>query len=89
MREAALSGLPVVAANSGGLRDVVVEGKTGFLVPPADPAALSIALDTLLTREDQGAALGAAGREHALATFAPAAVARRYAEIYRHAVGKS
>ena len=87
--EAALSGLPVVAANSGGLRDVVVEGKTGFLVPPADPAALSIALDALLSREDQGAALGAAGREHALATFAPEAVARRYAEIYRHAVGKS
>jgi hypothetical protein len=32
---------------------------------------------------DQGAALGAAGRIRALETFAPAAVARRYASIYR------
>ena len=81
--EAALCGLPVVAADSGGLRDVVLDGPTGALVPPADPAALAAALDALLARADQGASLGAAGRAHALETFAPRAVARRYAEIYR------
>ena len=84
--EAALCGLPVVAADSGGLRDVVADGKTGTLVPPADPAALAVALDALLARPDQGAALGAAGRRHALETFAPRAVAKRYAGIYRAAI---
>jgi len=84
--EAALCGLPVVAADSGGLRDVVADGKTGMLVPPADPAALAAALDALLARPDQGAALGAAGRRLALETFAPRAVAKRYAEIYRAAI---
>lgn len=81
--EAALSGLPVIAADSGGLKDIVVRGETGALVPPADPAALSIALDELLARPDQGASLGAAARAHALAAFSPAAVARRYADLYR------
>lgn len=84
--EAALCGLPVVAADSGGLRDIVSDGKTGALVPPADPAALAAALDALLARPDQGAALGAAGRLHALETWAPRAVAQRYAGIYRDAV---
>ena len=81
--EAALSGLPVVAANSGGLRDIVVDGETGALVSPSDPAAFSVALDAMLARPDQGASLGNAGRERALAVFAPAAVARRYADLYR------
>jgi glycosyltransferase involved in cell wall biosynthesis len=86
--EAALSGLPIVAANSGGLRDIVVHGETGTLVPPADPAALSYALDALLARPDQGASLGAAGRVSALAHFSPAAVARHYADVYRQAIAE-
>lgn len=84
--EAALSGLPVVAADSGGLRDVVVPDVTGMLVPPSDPAALSLALDALLSLDDQGAALGATARARALATFSAEAVAKRYAEIYRRAL---
>jgi D-inositol-3-phosphate glycosyltransferase len=84
--EAALSGLPVVAANSGGLRDAVVDGVTGLMVPPADPAALSLALDALLSRPDQGASLGGLGRERALGLFSPSAVAKRYADLYRLAV---
>ncbi len=84
--EASLSGTPVVALDSGGLRDIVVHDRTGLLVPPGDPAALAGALDDLLGRADQGASLGAAGRARALATFAPDAVARRYADLYRVAV---
>jgi glycosyltransferase involved in cell wall biosynthesis len=87
--EAALSGLPVVAADSGGLRDIVVAGQTGLVVPPADPAALSYALDALIAMPDQGASLGAAGRARALQQFAPAAVARRYADVYQQAIAVS
>jgi glycosyltransferase involved in cell wall biosynthesis len=81
--EGQLSGVPVVVSNSGGLPDIVQDGCTGLLVPPGEPAALAIALDDLLARPDRGAALGAAGRAHALTTFSPDAVARRYAELYR------
>jgi glycosyltransferase involved in cell wall biosynthesis len=81
--EALLCETPVVAFASGGLTDLVVDGRTGLLVPPGDDSALARALDDLLTRPDRGAGLGAAGRQAMLATFGPDAVAARYAGIYR------
>lgn len=87
--EAQLCETPVVAFASGGLKDVVHDGQTGVLVPPADVPALAFAVDTLLDRPDRGASLGAAARLHALSTFAPESVARRYADIYRSAVASS
>ena len=83
--EAMLCATPVVAFDSGGLRDVVQHQRTGLLVPEGDVAALTAALRELLA---PGAAarrqeLGAAARLYALGTFAPEAVARRYASIYR------
>jgi glycosyltransferase involved in cell wall biosynthesis len=87
--EALLSGTPVVAFESGGLTDSVLHGRTGLLVPAGDVSALAAALDELLARPDHGAELGRAGREYALETFSPAAVARRYASIYRDAVAHS
>ena len=86
--EAMLSGAPVVASDSGGLRDVVEDGRTGILVPSNDPSALGAALARLLapSAAEERARLGETGRAHALATFAPRSVARRYASIYREAV---
>jgi len=85
--EAQLSETPVVAFESGGLTDVVVHQETGLLVPPGDVTALAAALDGVLARPDQGASLGRAGRQHALARFAPDAAARRYADLYHNALG--
>ncbi len=45
--------LPVVTTDVGGLPEVVLDGKTGFVVPPADPAALAGAV-TRFFREDMG-----------------------------------
>jgi glycosyltransferase involved in cell wall biosynthesis len=81
--EAQLSGTPVVAFSSGGLQDVIADGRTGYLVPPGDAEALSAALERVLRLPDQGRAMGEAGRRRALELFAPEAVARRYAEVYR------
>jgi glycosyltransferase involved in cell wall biosynthesis len=85
--EALLCETPVVAFDSGGLRDVIQHEKTGLLVQPGDRASLAKTLDDLLSRDGHGAQLGKAGRLYALSTFAPESAARRYAEIYRQVLG--
>jgi glycosyltransferase involved in cell wall biosynthesis len=87
--EAQLCETPVIAFDSGGLPDVVQHDRTGLLVKEQTPAALAAAVRDLLARDDHGAALGGAGRLHALATFAPESVARRYADVYRSVLGTS
>lgn len=84
--EALLCETPVVAFDSGGLRDVVVNGETGVLVPSISATAIATALNDLLRRSDRGASLGRAGRLRALASFAPEAAARRYVAIYQEAI---
>jgi glycosyltransferase involved in cell wall biosynthesis len=65
--EAMAHGKPVVATNVGGLRDLVVDGETGVVVPPRDHHALRLALERLLADSDLRSRLGAAGRERARA----------------------
>lgn len=85
--EGQLCATPVIAANSGGLPDVVHDDRTGVLVPPGNPAAIAAAIDALLEHPDRARRLGEAGRVHALATFAPESAARRYAVLYRSVLG--
>jgi glycosyltransferase involved in cell wall biosynthesis len=80
--EAAASGLPVVATTVGGLAETVLHGKTGILVPAADPAAVADALVTLLANPAHAAALGRAGRERVLARFTWDRVAETLAGYY-------
>lgn len=87
--EAMLCETPVVAFESGGIPDVVQHERTGLLVTDRSPEALAAAIERLLAREDRGAALGAAGRMHAVSTFAPESVARRYLDIYRTAIASA
>lgn len=60
--EASASGLPVVAASSGGAAEAVIENKTGLLVPPDDPVALGQALPRLLNDAEMRQRFGRAGR---------------------------
>ena len=60
--EASASGLPVVAARSGGAAEAVIEDETGLLVPPDDPPALAQALTRLLNDAALRQRLGRAGR---------------------------
>ncbi len=85
--EALLCEAPVVAFDSGGLRDVIQHEKTGLLVAPGDHLALARTLDDLLGRNGRGADLARAGRLYALSTFAPESAARRYSGIYRQVLG--
>jgi glycosyltransferase involved in cell wall biosynthesis len=81
--EAQLCETPVVAYNSGGVTDTVVDGETGALVRPGDHAALARAMDGVLQDPVRAEKMGRAGRMHALALFAPESAARRYAQLYR------
>lgn len=87
--EAMLCETPVVAFESGGLPDVVQHERTGLLVRERSPDALAAAVIRMLAAPDAGRALGQAGRMHALATFAPESVARRYIDIYRAAIASA
>jgi glycosyltransferase involved in cell wall biosynthesis len=84
--EAQLCETPVVAFDSGGLRDIVEDGATGLLVHEMDEAALAKAIDTLLGDPIRALDLAKAGRRAALRVFAPDAVANTYAVIYRDAI---
>ena len=87
--EAMLCETPVVAFASGGLPDVVQHERTGFLVNERSPDELAAAIEQLLAMPDAGKALGAAGRMHALSTFAPESVARRYIDIYQQVIASA
>jgi glycosyltransferase involved in cell wall biosynthesis len=60
--EAMAAGLPVVASDVGGLRDLIVKGRTGVLVPPGDPDALALALQSFIDNPAGAEAIGRAGR---------------------------
>ncbi len=67
--EAMASGLPVVATAVGGTPDLVLEGVTGFLVPPSHPEGVADALERLLENAELRRRLGRAGRERAERCF--------------------
>jgi len=84
--EAMASGLPCVASDIGGCRDVIVHGETGLLVPPGDAAALQEALETLLGAAAVRERLGAAARRDAVSRFGLERMVDRYEACYRSVV---
>lgn len=85
--EAMACGLPVVATDVGGNREVVAHGETGLLVPPRSPQALAEGI-LFLTREPvRAAAMGAAGRRRVEAMFDVDGMVSRYEALYRNALG--
>ena len=86
--EAMACGLPVVASAVGGLRDLVTDGATGLLVPPADPVALAKAINKLASEPKLRAAMGAAGRIRVADHFSLAAMAQRTLALYRDCLAR-
>jgi glycosyltransferase involved in cell wall biosynthesis len=84
--EAMAYGRPVVAAAVGGLRDLVVDGETGLLVPPRDVAALREALRTLLDDPALRRKLGDAARSRAAEILAWPRVTAMTLEAYEDAL---
>lgn len=84
--EAMAAGRPVVASPVGGIPRVVEDGKTGFLVPHGQPAALAAKLRILLTDVETRRRLGANARREAVARFTLASVSRRTLDVYHEVI---
>jgi glycosyltransferase involved in cell wall biosynthesis len=80
--EAAAAGCCVVAANHGGLPEMLQDGVTGRLVTPGDPAALAAALAQLRADPAARERLGAAAAIDTRARFAPARLLERAQALY-------
>ncbi|HEX4960864.1 MAG TPA: glycosyltransferase family 4 protein [Thermoanaerobaculia bacterium] len=78
--EAMEAGVPVVASAVSGIPEVVVDGETGWLVPPEDPPALSRALEEALARPGEARRRGEAGRRRVDERFRPAAAVESWRE---------
>lgn len=79
--EAMSYGIPVVASNVGGLSELILDKKTGFLVPPKNPKALSEAIIKLLKNEKLRKKMGEAARERAK-EFSQERMAKETEKIY-------
>ncbi len=76
-------GKPVVAFRVSGLKDVIEDGETGFLVDVDDTAAMARACQALRLDPTRAAELGANGRERSVRHFSEAVAAAAHLELYQ------
>ena len=79
--EGMMAGMPIVASDVPGVRQMLEDRRTGLLVPPGDGDALAEAIAKLLEDRDSAARLGAAARAHAMEYFSMRRMAREYEEV--------
>jgi glycogen synthase len=79
---------PVVASAVGGILEVVEDGKTGLLVPPAQPEALAAAITRVLSSPDLARSMGQAGRGRVEAQFSWTSIAERTEQVYAEATAE-
>jgi glycosyltransferase involved in cell wall biosynthesis len=85
LAEALLCGAPVIAASSGGVTDIVIEGETGLVFGAQDANALADAVEKYARDPQLAARLAERGRARVLEHFAPARVAAQFLEAYESA----
>ena len=81
--DAMACGKPIVATTAGGMPEVVMDGKTGLLVPPRDHEAMADAIVRLLTDEHARRAMGAAGEARVREHFSAERMVQDTLEVYR------
>jgi glycosyltransferase involved in cell wall biosynthesis len=87
--EAMAAGLPVIGTHVGGIPELLLDGETGLLVEPEQPAELARALDELAASPERRRQLGRRGRERVQEHFSADAIARRTVALYEELCGSS
>jgi len=82
-RESMASGRPIIATNTIGYREIIANGKTGFIVPIADSDALAEAIMKLLADYDLTCKMGAEGRKIAEEKYDWRVIAKQYYQVYK------
>ncbi len=85
MLESMASGTPVICTDVGGMPEFVVEGKTGFVVPPNNPQALRERVAYLFNNPEIALSMGREGKRKVSEQFTWDVVARRCLTAYRAA----
>jgi len=85
--EAMATELPVVATCVGGNPEVVLDNKTGLLIPPKDPDKLAKAIISLLGDKDKRLTMGKEGRKRVEKRFSIQTMVKQYGELYRSLLG--
>jgi glycosyltransferase involved in cell wall biosynthesis len=80
--DAMAAGKPVVATRAGGIPEVVVDGETGFLVPPRDHGAMATAIVKLLKDDGLRRRMGEAGRTRACTMFSAERMVKDTLHVY-------
>jgi glycosyltransferase involved in cell wall biosynthesis len=81
--EAAAAGIPIVATRVGGVPEIVQDGRTGLLVPPADPRSLAAAIVRMLRQRELARMLGNTGRELVRRNFSLDKMVEGNLQVYR------
>jgi glycosyltransferase involved in cell wall biosynthesis len=82
--EAQAMGVPVIASALGGYTETIVEGETGFLVPPSAAGELAAAIERIIDLgRERRAAMGAKGRERTRTLYAKSALQSATLAVYQ------
>ncbi len=87
--EASATGLPIIATDVGGNSEVVIDGKTGFLVPPKQPELLArTMLRVMDLPQEERLRMGKAGRRHVEANYSLDRIVDQWEALYRELLAR-
>lgn len=84
--EAMSVGLPVVATDVGGMREIIKDGETGYLVPAKDVDELAVTIRRCIENKDITEAVSRAGRAYVRAEFSMESMLGNYRRIYHELI---
>ncbi len=84
--EAMAMGKPVIATAHGGSLETVVDGKTGWLVPPSDPKAMALTIKEALGEKEKRIQFGNAGQQRVNDNFTLESMCKKTVDVYRELI---
>ncbi len=79
-------GKPVVATDSGGTKEIILDGITGYIVPPKNIDALADKIMEIITNPERGIEMGKKGKQQVMEVFSLETMVSKYVELYRSCV---